>query len=50
MHWEKIPLTIGGKNVLKEQIDSLDKDIPRMVRARQPDGSEVLYCEKFVSD
>ena len=35
MHWEKIPLQIAGKDVLKEQIDSLDKDIPIWLRLTQ---------------
>jgi hypothetical protein len=50
MHWEKIPLSLGGKDVLKEQIDNLDNDIPvRLVRFRQKDGKELLYCEaKFL--
>jgi hypothetical protein len=51
MHWEKIPLDTVGKNVSKEEIDKLDKDIPvRMVRLRQKDGKEIYYCEKLVSD
>jgi hypothetical protein len=52
MHWEKIPIIINGKNVMKEQLDDCNKlDIPiRLVRARQKDGKEVLYWEKFVSD
>jgi hypothetical protein len=51
VHWEKIPLEIGGKNVLREEIDKLGKDIPvRFVRARQKDGKEIIYCEKLVSD
>jgi hypothetical protein len=51
MHWEKIPLMEGGKKVLWEHIDALDKDIPvRVVRLRQKDGREVFYCEKLVSD
>jgi hypothetical protein len=50
MHWEKIPLETGDKNILKEEIDKLDKDIPlRMVRLRQKDGKEIFYCEKLVS-
>lgn len=42
---------IGGKNVLREEIDKLDKDIPiRFVRVRQQDRKEIIYCEKLVSD
>lgn len=49
MNWEKIPLQIAGKDALKEQIDSLDKDMPiRLVRLKKIDGKEVLYCEKLV--
>jgi hypothetical protein len=51
MHWGKILLSIGGKDVLKEQIDNLDKDTPiRLVRFGQKDAKEILYCEKLVSD
>jgi hypothetical protein len=47
----KNTLETGGKNVLKEEIDKLDKDIPvRMVRLRQKDGKEIFYCKKLVSD
>jgi hypothetical protein len=50
MHWEKVSIMIGGKNVLKEQLDELNRhDISiRLVRARQKDGKEVLYYEKLV--
>jgi len=50
MRWEEVPIMIGGKNVLKEQLDELNKnDVPiRLVRARQKDGKEVLYYEKLV--
>jgi hypothetical protein len=48
--WEKIPAKIAGKDILKRQLDNLDKDIPiRLVRLRQ-DGKEVLHCEKLVSN
>jgi hypothetical protein len=52
MHWEKVPIMIGGKDVLKEQLAEANRqDIPlRLVRLRQKDGKEVLYWEKFVGD
>jgi hypothetical protein len=52
MHWEKIPIIIGGKDVLKEELAKANKqDIPlRIIRFRQHDGKEVLYWEKLVSD
>jgi hypothetical protein len=52
MHWEKVPIIIGGKDVLKEQLAEANRqDIPlRLVRLRQKDGKEVLYWEKFVGD
>jgi hypothetical protein len=54
VHWKKIPLEIGDKKVLKEQLDELKKDkdaVPvRLVREMQEDGTEVIYFEKLVSD
>lgn len=42
MHWEKIHLIIGSKNVMKEQFEDLNKqDIPvRLARFRQKNGKE----------
>ena len=52
MHWEKVPIIIGGKEVLKEELAEANRqDIPlRAVRFRQRDGKEVLYWEKLVAD
>jgi hypothetical protein len=52
MHWEKIPLYIVDKSVIKEQLDDLARmDVPvRLVRSRQKGGKEVLYWQKLVSD
>ena len=52
MHWEKVPITIGGKDVLKEELAEANKqDVPlRIVRLKQRDGKEVLYWEKLVAD
>ena len=51
MHWEKIPWSIAGREVWRKQVEEATKqDIPvRLVRARQKDGKEVGYWEKFVA-
>jgi hypothetical protein len=50
IHWEKIPWSVAGREVWKTQIEEANKqDIPvRLVRARQKDGKEVDYLERFV--
>jgi hypothetical protein len=50
MHWEKILLSVAGREVWRKQVEEAHKqDIPfRLVRARQKDGKEVEYFEKFV--
>jgi hypothetical protein len=50
MHWEKIPWSVAGREVWRKQVEEANKqDIPvRLVRARQKDGKEVEYFEKFV--
>jgi hypothetical protein len=50
MHWEKVPWSISGRDVWRKQVEEAHKnDIPvRLVRARQKDGKEVEYLERFV--
>jgi hypothetical protein len=50
MHWEKVPIIIGGKEVLKEELAEANRqDIPlRIVRCKKLDGKEVVYWEKLV--
>jgi hypothetical protein len=48
MHWEKVPLQIADKDVLKEQINSLDNDIPiRLVRLRQKDEMKYYIVKSW---
>ncbi len=51
MHWEKIPWSIAGREVWRKQVEEANKqDTPvQLVRARQKDGKEVEYLEKFVT-
>jgi hypothetical protein len=43
MHWEKIPMNIGGKDAVKERLEELDRArIPvRFVRIRK---KKVVKC------
>jgi hypothetical protein len=51
MHWEKIPRLVAGREVWRKQIEEAHRrNIPvRLVRARQKNGKQVLYWERFVT-
>jgi hypothetical protein len=44
-HWEKIPLSIAGREVWRKQVEEAHKQhiAVRLVRARQKDGKEVCF-------